>query len=137
MISELSLLNTSLLIIGDFNLHFDNVNDSTVSKSQNILDSYSLYQHVKTKSHKRGHILDLVISEQNSQLINTLEVTTDLLSDHYPIVCDINLESASSVEKEIMSRKLKDIDVEQFASSIKEAVKCIDSDDPLALLHRY
>ncbi|KAK6186610.1 hypothetical protein SNE40_005900 [Patella caerulea] len=36
-----------------------------------------------------------------------------------------------------MSRKLKDIDVEKFASSIKEAVKCIDSDDPLTLLHRY
>ncbi|KAK6165090.1 hypothetical protein SNE40_023650 [Patella caerulea] len=36
-----------------------------------------------------------------------------------------------------MSRTLKDIDVEKFASSIKEAVKCIDSDDPLTLLHRY
>ena len=50
-----------LLIVGDFNIHVDSSNNESQSFID-ILNANGLIQHVKSFTHQKGHILDLVIT---------------------------------------------------------------------------
>ena len=50
-----------LLIVGDFNIHVDSSNNESQS-FLDILNANSLIQDVKSSTHQKGHMLDLVIT---------------------------------------------------------------------------
>ena len=62
MLTELSMLPGRLLIMGDFNLHFDDLNDKHVRSFRDLLEAVGMTQHVTQPTHRDGHILDFVIS---------------------------------------------------------------------------
>ena len=51
-----------LVVIGDFNFHWDNPQNVDTVKIRNLMDSYSVMQHVTQSTHTSGHILDWVIT---------------------------------------------------------------------------
>ena len=57
-----------LLIVGDFNIHVDSSNNESQS-FLDILNANGLIQHVKSSTHQKGHILDLVITREHSNLL--------------------------------------------------------------------
>ncbi|XP_029902284.1 uncharacterized protein LOC115355565 [Myripristis murdjan] len=70
-----------VLLVGDFNIHVDNLTDGCAKELLNILDNFGLSQHVTESTHNRGHILDLIISKG----LNIYEIVVNdvALSDHY------------------------------------------------------
>jgi len=70
------------VIIGDFNLHIENPSDHLTSQFLSILSST---QHVDFPTHKKSHILDLVITSSNSSLAPSLTTTLCTPSDYFPI----------------------------------------------------
>ena len=56
------LCKEQLVVVGDFNIHVDVPNDSDSSKFLDLLESFSLQQHVVGPTHIHGHTLDLVIT---------------------------------------------------------------------------
>lgn len=58
-----------LLITGDFNFHLDNANDTSSQKFLSTLSEYGLTQHVKTSTHVSGHILDVVITRDCTNIL--------------------------------------------------------------------
>ena len=66
------------LLMGDFNFHFENVENKNSRKLHDIIDMFNLTQSVSEPTHNQGHLLDLVFSKQSDNiLISTkLHLTT-------------------------------------------------------------
>lgn len=70
------------IIVGDFNIHFDRKEDKDVEALMSVIHSSGLHQLVTLKTHRKGHILDWVLT-QHPNTVKNLEVTDKCLSDHY------------------------------------------------------
>ena len=67
-IEQLVEVQEELLIVGDFNIHVDSPNNESQS-FLDILNANGLIQHVKSSTHQKKHILDLVITREHSNLL--------------------------------------------------------------------
>ena len=56
------LWKEQLVIVGDFNIHLDVLSNSDSTKFRDLLESFSLQQHVVGPTHIHGHTLDLIIT---------------------------------------------------------------------------
>ncbi len=74
-----------LIIIGDFNIHFDS-NSSDCDQFKTLLDMYNLTQEIKSPTHVRGHTLDLVISRSDTKTNYNVTVNDPLIFDHSAII---------------------------------------------------
>ena len=110
----LSLSTGKLLIVGDFNFHLDEPNDSNTVKLFTLLQSITLSQHVNEPTHKSGHILDLIITRSTENFISDISVHHLLDCVHFSIFGHINLEKNKPAMKEIEYRKMRAIDIDQF-----------------------
>ena len=97
-----------LILIGDFNVHWDSVDDSEDVKLATLLDSYNLVQHVTGPTHKAGHTLDLVISRKEDDLVASCD-TGDFVSDHNTIRVTLNCSRKHPPRKTVTYRNVKSI----------------------------
>ena len=84
----LSISSGRLLICGDFNINWLNETDNNRRNLFNILEAFNLYQHIGNSTHKSGHLLDYVISDD--QLVNSVSLS-DFVSDHCAFRLDVRL----------------------------------------------
>ena len=113
-----SLSGPPLLISGDMNINL--LNDSAeTSKYRDVLDSFSLVQHVRDSTHIKGGLLDHVISKEESALrISNVDVS-DLISDHHMVSCHISVRLLKQHVRTVSFRKISDINVDDFKMDIK------------------
>ena len=52
-----SILSGNVLIMGDFNIHFETLNDHNSMKMHGTSEIFSLSQYVTEPTHKHGHLL--------------------------------------------------------------------------------
>ena len=72
---EVVILDKSTLIItADFNYHVDNINDADAASFLSLLKDLGLHQHVKTPTHEKGHILDLILTRESESLVRNIEI---------------------------------------------------------------
>ena len=71
-------------MLGDFNVHWDPQDDTDTRCPFEILRSTNLIQHVQRRTHRQGHILDLVITREGDDLVIGVSVSS-MLSDHFLI----------------------------------------------------
>ena len=95
----LSSLTPSFVIFGDFNIHVD-TDCINQQKFLNLLDISNLLQSVNKPTHLLGHILDLILSQSDSNFISAVTVG-DLISDHTLVKC--HLDFACSVLLKVSS----------------------------------
>ena len=72
---EASISVIPTVIVGDFNVHFDDMFKSEPLRT--LLESYNITQHVHSPTHQTGHILDLVVSQTDDQFISSVTVHPD------------------------------------------------------------
>ncbi|CAC5400145.1 unnamed protein product [Mytilus coruscus] len=70
-LDRLVVIPNELLITGDLNFHLDNVNASDTRKFNETLRDHGLVQHVQGPTHNKGHTLDVVITRDNSIIVQT------------------------------------------------------------------
>ena len=80
---EESILNLTgyISLVGDFNIHVDQVHNSDSITFSDFLDSFGLANKVQFPTHKHQHTLDLVISSCMDSFIQSV-YRGHLLSDH-------------------------------------------------------
>ncbi|GFS21700.1 ATP-dependent DNA helicase [Elysia marginata] len=94
-------LNVHLpIIIGDFNLHYDNQTETYVCQMRDILRAHLLSQVVNTPTQKKNHILDCVVTP-DIDLINNLQVMDKCISDHKVIVFELPYSKPKLVKRTI------------------------------------
>ena len=81
----LVLTTSTLLVAGDFNFHIDEPNDCDARRFLQVLESFDLIQHVSEATHKKGHILDLIITRTHEKLVGRCTVDNPFVSDHLAV----------------------------------------------------
>jgi exonuclease III len=109
-----------LLITGDFNFHWNDINSQDTQHMAEIIDSANLIQHVKEATHTSGHTLDWVITHSEDDIVSKVEVSTPL-SDHNCVDITLNLKKTPLPRKTISFRQYKKIDKELFVSDLRSS----------------
>ena len=100
-------------------------------KTNELLESMGLQQHVNEPTHESGHTLDLIITRQCDSLLANTPVTDCLFSDHSTLICDLTLGKPLQPKKRISFRKTKVFDVNLLCDELSTTSLCTDSPDAL------
>ena len=106
-LSKLVLDSERIIIVGDFNIHVDNSNDSLNKAFADLLDGIGFTQSVNKPTHVHNHTLDLVLSYGIQ--INMIDVVPQnpILTDHYLIIFDfILVDVPPSNNKTVIKRTI-------------------------------
>ena len=108
-----------MIILGDFNLHFDEDTADVLSIKRTLVEQ-KMVQHVQKPTHKKKHILGWVVTNDTITLLSPVNVIDKLLSDHYPFHFDIQASKPSFNKKIIItSRNIKKISIEELKIDLK------------------
>ena len=139
LFTEASISVIPTVIVGDFNVHF---HDTLKSEPLHIrLESYNLIQHVHSPTHQTGHILDLVVSQTDDNLITSVTVHPDSLSDHHRIALNLRAQKPAIQTNTITKRDFRNIDADALRSDItsvcSDTCACTNDRQSDKLVHVY
>ena len=89
-----------------------------------LLETFSLSQHVSGPTHLSGHTLDLIIIRLSDDAFLASPKATFPISDHFIIQCPIGFPRPALSCKELTFRKLKNIDITEFSADIASSMLC-------------
>ena len=121
-----SILSGNTIITGDINLHLDKPSDADTMRFMNLTSTSGMIQHVKEATHKKGHILDIVLSVQSECVVQDVSVTDPALcdnngllaGDHFAVMFTIDASRPPLKTTEVAYRKLKNIDITAFKEDL-------------------
>jgi len=87
-----------LLILGDFNIHWDCQRNADTKQLADILWSANHRHHIKESTHIHDHILELVTSRDEDNLIKVVSVFS-MLSDHFLVNFKVYLQKQTLKQK--------------------------------------
>ena len=80
----------SLILTGDFNVHFEKDDSHDTVLLSDLTCSFGLSQLIKGQTHKRGHTLDLLFLNKFEMLVTTSPPLNFEIGDHFPICFNFN-----------------------------------------------
>ena len=119
-------LSSNFILAGDFNT-------PNCTSHYNPLSELELVQHIDLPTHRLGNILDLIITPKpNSHLIQKIGRET-FDSDHYLILCSLNLALPPLLPRIVISRFFKNFDDAVFEKDFRHIHNTLTnlSDDPV------
>ena len=133
-LESLSATSGRLLICGDFNINWLDKDDTCYQKLYKALETYSLSQHINDSTHKSGHLLDYIISDE--YLVNSVYVSS-FISDHCALHASLVCTRTHQDRNKITYRCLKNIDKELFSRDIADIDFKLHSNDVDFIVHNY
>ena len=86
------------IILGDFNMHIEDLTDNNSKIFVDIMEVLGLQQHVNQLTHKKGNILDLIFTEVTSKInLRELEML-DFISDHQLISATTDVQKKAPTQ---------------------------------------
>ena len=125
-----ALRNGHLLIVGDFNIHWDVEEDRERLLLNDMLKSANLNQHVNDVTHIGGHTIDLIITKMDDNIVNNISVGS-LLSDHFAIHFKLNVGKPPPLREFVQYRKLKSVNHQQLDEDLQNAGLSHESGDDI------
>ena len=119
-----------LILLGDFNIHWDIKDELNTKKLVELLASSNLTQHVHESTHKLGHIIDLVITRSDDDLVNAISVSS-LFSDHHIVNISTTLTKPQVPSRSISYRKFRDINIACFIDDLRNSELITNPPDDL------
>ena len=113
--------------MGDFNFHFENVENNNSRKLHDIIDMFNLTQSVSEPTHNQGRLLDLVFSKQSDNILISTKLHHGLTSDHTAILCKLDLSVPVQKPETFSYRCLKKIDTGAFKQDLSHVVSQVSS----------
>ncbi|KAI5607668.1 hypothetical protein C0J50_6988, partial [Silurus asotus] len=96
-LTDLLLNFDKVLLVGDFNIHVDDVNDALGLSFVDLLNSFGVKQNITGPTHRFNHTLDLVISHGADVTDIDILPQSDDITDHYLILFTLPVEQISRV----------------------------------------
>ena len=101
-----------VMLTGDFNVHMDKHLDADTRTFNDFLESFGLSNKTRFATHKQGYVLDLVITSNSDQLLDSVS-NGHLLSDHHFIHCKLRIGKDDPVLTK-SERNIKQLNHTQF-----------------------
>uniref|UniRef100_A0AAR2KDM3 Endonuclease/exonuclease/phosphatase domain-containing protein n=1 Tax=Pygocentrus nattereri TaxID=42514 RepID=A0AAR2KDM3_PYGNA len=133
--ANLAVCNDKVIIGGDFNIHFEKVDDPLKRTFTSILDSVGFTQNVTGLTHYCSHTLDLVLTlGLNIDKLNILPQTT-AISDHYLISYELRFShNIYTSPRYSTKRTIKPSTALQFIENLPELSTPVSTpSDPIEL----
>ena len=108
-----------LMICGDF--HIDDTTNSDACSFTDLLESVNRIKHVSTSTHRKGHILDLIITRNDETFIQDVRVLDDVYSDY--VVCKLNCPKPPPSKVLVNYRANSNLHSDKFSSDLLNAVQ--------------
>ena len=119
---EISLLPGKLILLGDFNVHWDEPTKYDVIRFSNATNSAGFIQYVHGPTHKDGHTIDLVFTHSDhSAFLKDCHTEDKLMSDHHVICFNIDLPKPKQMRVTSTVRNYRNIDHE-FCMSLTDFI---------------
>ena len=117
-ISNILTAEKNLVILGDFNIHINNSNDSNVQAFVETTEALGLQQHVMSSSHRAGNILDHIYTEQGGNICISNCSNGAFLSDHCVIHSVLQVPKENIMKKTVTYRKYSDINRDKLREDL-------------------
>ena len=85
----------------------------TPKKLTMLLHDFVLKQHIDVPTHVHGHILDLIIAKEHSQLVKRVSVTEGIF-DHSGILSELSIAKQRPKAVKKIFHQFKRLDVAEF-----------------------
>ena len=118
-LSEILPEYSNVIIMGDFNIHYNYLEDPLICVLDNSLHALGLDQLVEEPTHKVGNILGLVMAESWNSLRNYTVKFGEFLSDHKFVTIHMDLLKETTPLMYTKYRNIRDIDIEAFKSKLE------------------
>ena len=118
LLEVVSTLPGHLLILGDFNIHWDKPDNPERIEFADLIDTFGLKQLVNEPTHTGLHTLDYVITRSDDQILRSVHVS-DTITDHSLIIINLQVTKPKQNRKTKSVRKIKAIDIEKFCSDLQ------------------
>ena len=86
-----------------------------------VLQSFDLTQHVSKSTHRKGHILDLIITRADKDIIRECTVEDLFISNHLAVHSSLRLAKLSLERKKILYRKIRAFDYDEFCYHLENS----------------
>jgi len=118
------------VVRGDFNVHYDLRNDGNAERFRELLQSFGFVQHVTELTHVRGHTLDLVITNSETDVLSLC--AGGMISDHALICVVLPPKKLPAKAQWVNSRAWRRLSRRRdaFASDSEESKLYADLDAP-------
>ena len=119
----------SLILVGDFNVHFEKTESRDTILLSDLTSSFGLSQIINGPTHKLGHTLDLVFLNIFEVQTTTTPALNFSVGDHYPVHVSLSLNNVHkrsvSSAKQISFRNLRGINLEEFSSDLQSRLNTL------------
>ncbi|XP_047668256.1 uncharacterized protein LOC125141031 [Tachysurus fulvidraco] len=135
-LNEITTLSPNIILVGDFNIHMDDVHNNLAKEFTSCLDSFGLQQHVNFPTHIKGHTLDLICCSGVSP--DNLNADFFPCTDHLLLSFNVDLPHFKSKSSRIISfRKIKDNNLDNLSVSIASLPRADSCSTPDNLFSQY
>ena len=135
LLEVVSTLPGHLLILGDFNIHWDKPDNPECIEFADLIDTFGLKQLVNGPTHTGLHTLDFVITRSDDQILRSVHVS-DMITDHSLILINLKATKPKQTRKTKSVRKIKAIDIGKLCSDLQSTSVITDLNDLVNDLHR-
>jgi len=128
IIERIAVYSAPLIVLGDINIHMDNLQLSAVVKLTNILTDFDLVQNVTGATHTAGHTLDVFITRSDMQAQVTVE--PPIISDHSMITAAIKFDDVQRLATPTtVRRSWRSFDIDAFKNDLMSADLVVNPPD--------
>jgi hypothetical protein len=125
-LAEMITRQERIILLGDFNIHWDDAENSGVKTFRSLIDTFQLKQHIDTPTHRDGHTLDLIMTSSSiTPHVNSIEVQDIHLSDHYLVTFSLRTKKEAIPRIQKNSRKLKSISITSMSDTLQRNLMAI------------
>ena len=127
-LDRLVVIPNELLITGDLNFHLDNINSSDTRKCHETLSDHGLAQHVNGATHNKGHTLDVIITRENSKIVQITPCVKDPClfdrngnpsGDHFALFTSLEISKPPNQRQTVSYRKFGEINTVYLIQDIR------------------
>ena len=115
----LQLESKNTVILGDFNLHVNDISDTNAQQFIDMVEASGLKQWIDFRTHKQGNTLDLIITELAAEVQIKNVYSGPYISDHWIITCTFNIPKTKINTKQIKYRNCKKADIGEMIRDMK------------------
>ena len=114
--------NDKLMIVGDFNIHMNDINNCDTKAFNEMLTNFDCLQHIQCPTHESGHTIDLRITPRSTGLNISAAKVDYYLSDHAFIDFHTSLPKLPLLKSIVHSRSLARIHKQSFKNFLSYSV---------------
>jgi hypothetical protein len=114
-----------LVIVGDFNIHVEAVDNSKARLFNQLVENLGWTQLVDGRTHTTAHTLDLVFTRTGSPFVVNVQVC-DFVSDHRLITCSIGLCRPQRKRMTVSNRNYRSIDLNDLVDDLLQLPLILD-----------